>query len=236
MFCTSCGKQIDNDSRFCPFCGATITDVSNTRNTRISTSSIQCQSETSKTKGGNPNVRLLVLGLCLAIVVIVFIAFIAQSSTGSNDNTTSDNSNHNYTIENDSDEEEYNDTTYDSYNNYDDYSSNDAEEGQGSSIETETTIQDAEAGEYVLPTSDSEYLTRDDLAGFTAEECRLARNEIYARHGRMFQDEELQNYFNSFDWYQPTIESDDFQESMLNQYEIANRDLIVAYEIEQGYR
>ena len=46
----------------------------------------------------------------------------------------------------------------------------------------------------------------------------------------------VQNYFNSFDWYQPTIEPDDFQESMLNQYEIANRDLIVAYETEQGYR
>ena len=48
-------------------------------------------------------------------------------------------------------------------------------------------------------------------------------------------DEELQNYFNSFDWYHPTIEPDDFQESMLNQYEVANRDLIVAYETEQGY-
>ena len=24
MYCGSCGKQIDDDSRFCPFCGATI--------------------------------------------------------------------------------------------------------------------------------------------------------------------------------------------------------------------
>lgn len=26
MFCTSCGKSIDNDSNFCPFCGITITE------------------------------------------------------------------------------------------------------------------------------------------------------------------------------------------------------------------
>ena len=52
----------------------------------------------------------------------------------------------------------------------------------------------------------------------------------------MFKDEGLQNYFASFNWYVPTISPDDFQESMLNEYEIANRDLIVQYETEQGYR
>lgn len=90
--------------------------------------------------------------------------------------------------------------------------------------------------DYILPGSDSRYLSRSDLEGFTAEDCRLARNEIYARHGRMFQDEALQNYFNSFEWYHPSISPDDFDESMLNDYEVANRDLIVAYESEKGYR
>ena len=65
---------------------------------------------------------------------------------------------------------------------------------------------------------------------------RLARNELYARHGRIFQDEGLRNYFNSIDWYEPTIEGEDFQESILNEFEIANRDLIVAYEKEIGYQ
>ena len=97
-------------------------------------------------------------------------------------------------------------------------------------------LEDSESQDYILEGSDSKYLTKADLAGLTAEECRLARNEIYARHGRIFKDEAIREYFESFDWYYPTIQPDDFEESMLNDYEIANRDLIVEYESEQGYR
>ena len=95
---------------------------------------------------------------------------------------------------------------------------------------------DEYGGEYILPGSDSRYLDKSDLRGLSAEECRLARNELYARHGRLFNDEGIQNYFNSKSWYYPSIEADDFEESMLNDYEVANRDLIVEYEEEQGYR
>ncbi len=102
--------------------------------------------------------------------------------------------------------------------------------------ETEEEVMAEETSDYILPTSDSAYLSVSDLEGLTAEECRLARNEIYARHGRMFDDEELQAYFNQFDWYEGTIAPSDFQESWLNDYEVANRDLIVSYETEQGYR
>ena len=94
----------------------------------------------------------------------------------------------------------------------------------------------SEPSDYILPGSDSRYLTMSDLEGLTAEECRLARNELYARHGRIFEDEGLKNYFGSKDWYNGTISGEDFSESMLNDYEIANRDLIVEYETEQGYR
>lgn len=90
--------------------------------------------------------------------------------------------------------------------------------------------------EYILPESDSRILTKEDLDGFDANMCRLARNEIYARHGRMFNDTELQEYFNGCSWYEGSIEGADFEESLLNDFEIVNRDLIVAYEEEMGYR
>ena len=89
---------------------------------------------------------------------------------------------------------------------------------------------------YILPNSDSIYLTEKDLRDFSAEECRFARNEIYARHGRKFNDEELQAYFDRQDWYRGRIDPDDFTEDMLNEYELYNRDFIVEFEEKQGYR
>lgn len=89
--------------------------------------------------------------------------------------------------------------------------------------------------DYILPESDSRYLEVRDLNGLSAEECRLARNELYARHGRLFDDETLQAYFDSKEWYKGTIAPSDFKEDTLNDYEMYNRDLIVRYEQEQGY-
>ena len=64
----------------------------------------------------------------------------------------------------------------------------------------------------------------------------IARNELFARHGRKFTDENLKSYFESKSWYEGTIEPEDFDDSVFNEYEIANRDLIVEYEKEKGYR
>ena len=90
--------------------------------------------------------------------------------------------------------------------------------------------------EFIFPDSNSRYLTMSDLYGMSAEECKLARNELFARHGRMFNDAGLQAYFNSKSWYSGYIAPEDFNESVFNDYEIANRDLIVEYEKQMGYR
>lgn len=88
--------------------------------------------------------------------------------------------------------------------------------------------------QFILPLSDQVYLTREDIEGLSAEELRIARNEIYARHGRLFRDEALQAYFNSCDWYVGSVSADDFSDSVFNEYEMANKDLIVSYEHELG--
>ena len=93
-----------------------------------------------------------------------------------------------------------------------------------------------EMTQYVLPDSDKTELSVEDLRGLSQEELRIARNEIYARHGRMFQDEELQSYFDSCDWYIGVYEPNDFPESLLTEIEMFNRDLITEYEEYMGYR
>ncbi|MCM1184486.1 MAG: YARHG domain-containing protein [Roseburia sp.] len=110
-----------------------------------------------------------------------------------------------------------------------------SEEPQEPAPEQEEAPRNDWRSEYILPDSDSRYLTYDDLRGMTAEECRLARNELFARHGRRFRDEQLQEYFNSKSWYHATVEPDEFDETVFNEYEFANRDLIIRYEKEMGY-
>lgn len=90
--------------------------------------------------------------------------------------------------------------------------------------------------EYVFSFSSEYEVMEVDCDGLTAEECRIAKNEIYARHGRMFDDPLLQNYFDSCSWYTPSIASEDFTEDMLSETERASIWGIEAYEGYMGYR
>lgn len=90
-------------------------------------------------------------------------------------------------------------------------------------------------GEYILPDSDKRLIGREDLMNLSPEQCKIARNEIYARHGRKFKDAALQSYFDSCPWYSGRIEPDSFSDSYLSEVEKKNRDTIVAFEQEMGY-
>ncbi len=122
--------------------------------------------------------------------------------------------------------------------NMDSYNHEDNVTEAGSRESTREKILKTEAFDngYVLSDSSTKRLSRKDLTGLSAEDCKIARNEIYARHGRKFNDESLQSYFDSCSWYEGTIEPDDFDEMSLSDIEIANKDLIVEYEKDKGYR
>ena len=73
-------------------------------------------------------------------------------------------------------------------------------------VETAAAIEaenGMDASEYILPDSDTRCLTEEDVTGLSEEEIRIALNEIYARHGRIFQSEDLNAYFASRSWYEP---------------------------------
>lgn len=93
-------------------------------------------------------------------------------------------------------------------------------------------VQDEETnGEYILPQSNTVKLTREDLAGLTKEQLRLARNEIYARHGMIFGREDLAAYFSSKSWYEPTVAFDDFY-NVVEMSEIEEANVVFILEIE----
>ncbi len=80
--------------------------------------------------------------------------------------------------------------------------------------------------EFVFPNSSDSLLQEADLWNLSASQLRIARNEIYARHGRRFADEELRRYFNQCSWYEGTIDPKDFMEDVLNETERFNIRLI----------
>ena len=71
------------------------------------------------------------------------------------------------------------------------------------------------------------------LQGLSLHELRLLRNEVYARHGRSFRAEWLQQYFFSQPWYTP---DENFKDEDLSGSDKLNVETIVKYEnkIHQG--
>jgi uncharacterized caspase-like protein len=55
----------------------------------------------------------------------------------------------------------------------------------------------------VFPNSSTRLVTFGQLVGMSLPQLRLARNEIFARHGFIFASADLTAYFRRFDWYQP---------------------------------
>lgn len=94
------------------------------------------------------------------------------------------------------------------------------------------TIAWGEGGvtEYIMPESNFVYFSEYDLKDMTKDELRLARNEIYARHGRRFNSADLYDYFSSKSWYVPSVDADKFDESVLNEAEKHNIKLIEEFE------
>ena len=84
--------------------------------------------------------------------------------------------------------------------------------------------------EYIFPLSATQELTEDDMLNFSDNELWIARNEIYARHGRKFTNDYLNNYFASCTWYDGTVSADEFQDSALSQVEKDNLEKIKAQE------
>ena len=82
---------------------------------------------------------------------------------------------------------------------------------------------------YILPDSDKRTYTREELSSLDDYSIQMAINELYARRGRKFSTPEIQEYFNGKSWYKGTISPEKFDEtedSVFNEYEIKNRELL----------
>jgi len=73
----------------------------------------------------------------------------------------------------------------------------------------------------------SKPVTQALLNGLFVEDVRKMRDEIYARHGKVFKDPWTQKYFASFDWYKA---NPNYTDASLSPVEKGNLVVIAAYE------
>ena len=266
MFCTKCGNALPVNAKFCTKCGtkveafqpgaiqpnptpqkASVPQPQQKKNEKVTKTknsekiSNKNKNETEKKSGSGAMVYLLIgaavlIIILIAIIVLLFIKGnqpakqddITDKPVVTTEQTTETEMSTEQTDRKDvSGQQEASEKTSEVINKEDTTGNED--------MGTDGAVGEEEA-EYILPESASRLLTEADLENLTQEDLRIARNEIYARHGRKFLDEGLQEYFNGKSWYNGTIEPDDFKEDMLLEIERTNEDTIVNYETKMGYR
>lgn len=251
MFCKKCGKQIDSHAKFCRYCG---TQIISTSSAPFNDERVDERKPDTREGMGKSVLTGMAVGLAvLAILAILWLVTVMVLGRLGSDDGKNAGQEYVETRARAGESEAAADELDSSYEK-------EADSAPMEELPSETDATDAErapadrqpepesqipseppapepAGKYILPESNSRYLEMKDLEGLTREECRLARNELYARHGRRFDDAGLQAYFDSCEWYHGSIAPGDFrEEAVMNKYEIANRDLIIRYEAERGFQ
>ena len=84
-----------------------------------------------------------------------------------------------------------------------------------------------QGGSYIAAWTATRAVTDAALAGYTNWQLTLMRNEIYARHGRAFNNKYVRNYFLSQPWYSPNR---NYRDSWLSSLERENAEYIRDYQ------
>lgn len=253
MFCSKCGKQVRDGMNYCTNCGEPVKKDEGGVNLKknddkvssaatLPHGNVSGKSNKAKKTKKNKGVKIVfitIAGIILALLLILFALVQTGIISISIDDSTNQESVLDKKSKSSKREKEKERRAKEKESEEGDVTT----ETQTEPVSTEAqTVQPATMpstvainNEFILPDSSVRVLDKSELAGFSAEQCRLARNEIYAKHGRMFDDARLQNYFNSRSWYHGTIPAKQFNDNMLSDIEIQNRNLIIAFEKEMGY-
>lgn len=253
MFCSKCGKQVRDGMNYCTNCGEPVKKDEGGVNLKkdddkvgsaatLPHGNVSGKSNKAKKTKKNKGVKIVfitIAGIILALLLILF----ALVQTGIISISIDDNTNQESVLDKKSKSSKREKEKERRAKEKESEEGDVTTQAQAEPVSTEAqTVQPATMpstvainNEFILPDSSVRVLDKSELAGFSAEQCRLARNEIYAKHGRMFDDAGLQNYFNSRSWYHGTIPAKQFNDNMLSDIEIQNRNLIIAFEKEMGY-
>ena len=95
----------------------------------------------------------------------------------------------------------------------------------GNGVTVAIAIDTATNPQGAYPFTSLRKVTYNDIANLTPAMLRIMRNEIYARHGYIFDSKDLQTHFKHQDWYTPIS-----KEVNLSPIEKYNVEFIKSYE------
>ncbi len=219
LVCPNCGAKIDKDTIFCENCGQRIyssqEDIPEEEDDLLE----EDEDDTEKKGFFHTTAGQVLIGVIAGCAVVAIIIGIYNISRPSTKEVVT--------------EEQVTANADDAAGNEEQSEEEILDEEPDMSVELpeDESIIPAEDADYLVPDADTRYYSESELSGLDKDQLRIARNEIYARHGRKFKDSELQEYFDGKDWYNGTIAPDDFDDDgELNKYEKANIDLIKSLE------
>ena len=82
--------------------------------------------------------------------------------------------------------------------------------------------------EFILPGSDQHLLSAEEYQNLSDADLQTAINELFARHGYIFNDASIAAYFESLSWYHGTTPGAQFDEGVFSDLEKKNLDALVA--------
>ena len=241
MYCQNCGAWMSDDSQFCMKCGAKVTDLEETTvsseptpeptpettmATPVMVASVTKPVPQQKSVQQGRNDSQVAIIACLSVLVVALVAVLVYTQLlvrpNSADSSSSAASKTVATTSSNSDSSGKSGTTIGTTTPTDTKTT--------TTTDTKSTGETSTSSDYVLPDSGTHLYTRDELESLSDQQLFYARNEIYARHGRGFDSDELQTYFDSKSWYTRQYDPADFPDSLLNSTEKANASLMLEIE------
>jgi len=204
MYCANCGKNNRDTETFCAHCGAALPSVVAQKDVQDAVDAYENEAAPETESAGSKNVVTTILIIVLSVFLLgalIGLGFLAKDWFDSNE-----------TEQDKAPEPSYTQPV--------------SQEGMTEANPYYACYKAYES--YVLPESSTSYITRAQLEAMSQEELTIALQEIYARHGRVFSDTDLQTYFDSRSWYSAGGVTE------LNTYEKANVILLDVFITQQG--
>jgi hypothetical protein len=202
--CPQCNSIFEDENEFCQNDGSTLINSEMSQNPFQSFSSdtptvitssndmptvvapnFQTPTPTPKVENSS-NMKWVYPLLGLLVGVIVILGFLAFSPQGSKESRSEQSS----SSEKKEEKTEQKENTIQS-------------QSEEPIVERPPINNQRSAGVGRFPEGSNRYLTENDIYGKSSWDLRIMRNEIFARHGYIFKNSALRNYFMSQDWYQP---------------------------------